>query len=99
MFLRFMLQPEMARTLVVQVSRGENMRRLDQARNLLLQGNSPASAAFDTHFADQSHMNRHFKKTYGLTPKQRGLVDEEGLPLYTFPPDFVNRLWNAIEKG
>jgi len=27
----FMLQPEMARTLVVQVSRGENMRRLDQA--------------------------------------------------------------------
>jgi len=35
---------------------------------------------------------------YGLTPKQRGLVDEEGLPMYTFPPDFINRLWSAIEK-
>ena len=35
---------------------------------------------------------------YGLTPKQRGLVDEEGLPMYTFPPDFINRLWAAIEK-
>ena len=35
---------------------------------------------------------------YGLKPKERGLVDEEGLPMYTFPPDFINRLWNAIEK-
>ena len=35
---------------------------------------------------------------YGLEPKQRGLVDEEGLPMYTFPPDFINRLWDAIEK-
>ena len=36
--------------------------------------------------------------SYGLKPKQRGLVDEEGLPMYTFPPDFINRLWGAIEK-
>jgi hypothetical protein len=35
---------------------------------------------------------------YGLTPKQRGLVEEDGLPMYTFSPDFVNRLWTAIEK-
>jgi esterase/lipase superfamily enzyme len=35
---------------------------------------------------------------YGLTPIQRGLIDEEGLPVYTFPPDFINRLWSAIEK-
>ena len=35
---------------------------------------------------------------YGLEPKQRGLVDEDGLPMYTFPPDFINRLWSAIEK-
>jgi len=35
---------------------------------------------------------------YGLKPKQRGLVDEEGLPMYTFPPDFINRLWDTIEK-
>jgi esterase/lipase superfamily enzyme len=35
---------------------------------------------------------------YGLSPKQRGLVDEDGLPMYTFPPDFIDRLWAAIEK-
>jgi esterase/lipase superfamily enzyme len=35
---------------------------------------------------------------YGLRPKERGLIDEEGLPMYTFPPDFINRLWSAIEK-
>jgi AraC-like DNA-binding protein len=46
------------------------MRRLDAVRGLMLSGSSPSSAAFDTHFSDQSHMNRHFKKTYGLTPKQ-----------------------------
>lgn len=35
---------------------------------------------------------------FGLMPKERGLVDEEGIPMYTFPPDFINRLWGAIEK-
>jgi hypothetical protein len=34
----------------------------------------------------------------GLAPKDRSLVEEEGLPMYTFPPDFINRLWAAIEK-
>jgi esterase/lipase superfamily enzyme len=33
---------------------------------------------------------------YGLTPKQRGLVHEDDLPIYTFPPDFIDRLWAAI---
>ena len=36
---------------------------------------------------------------YGLRPKQRGLVDEEGLPIYTFPPDFIYRLWDTIENS
>ncbi len=36
--------------------------------------------------------------SYGLSPKQRGLVEEDGLPMYTFPPDFIKRLWGAIEK-
>ncbi|MFT5701532.1 MAG: pimeloyl-ACP methyl ester carboxylesterase [Desulforhopalus sp.] len=35
---------------------------------------------------------------YGLEPKQRGLIDQEGLPMYTFPPDFIHRLWDAIVK-
>ncbi|MEA3468327.1 MAG: hypothetical protein U9R57_08920 [Thermodesulfobacteriota bacterium] len=36
--------------------------------------------------------------SYGLKPKQRGLADEESLPVYTFPPDFINRLWDTLEK-
>ncbi len=36
--------------------------------------------------------------TYGLTPEQRGLVEQDGLPVYTFPPDYISRLWAAIEK-
>ncbi len=35
---------------------------------------------------------------YGLTPKQRGLVMMDDLPVYTFPPDYIPRLWGAIEK-
>ncbi len=34
---------------------------------------------------------------YGLTPEQRGLVEQEDLPIYTFPPDYISRLWKAIE--
>lgn len=45
------------------------MRRLDKARSLMLAGHSIADAAFSSAFADQSHFTRHFKKTYGMTPK------------------------------
>ncbi|SIT41156.1 Putative transcription regulator, AraC family [Paraburkholderia ribeironis] len=44
------------------------MRRLDAVRRMLLSGTSLASAAADAGFADQSHMTRHFLKTFGLTP-------------------------------
>ena len=44
------------------------MRRLDAVRRLLLSGLSLAAAAQDAGFADQSHMTRHFLKTFGLTP-------------------------------
>ena len=44
------------------------MRRLDRVRRFLNGGASPAQAALDAGFADQSHMSRHFKRTYGLTP-------------------------------
>ena len=33
---------------------------------------------------------------YGLAPRQRGLVDQDDLPVYQFPPDYIERLWNAI---
>ncbi|WP_213307919.1 AraC family transcriptional regulator [Paraburkholderia sacchari] len=44
------------------------MRRLDAVRSMLLSGTSLASAAANAGFADQSHMTRHFLKTFGQTP-------------------------------
>ena len=44
------------------------MRRLDRARTLIRQGAPLVEAALASGFADQSHMNRHFKKAYGLSP-------------------------------
>ena len=44
------------------------MRRLDRARSLIRRGSPLADAAVASGFADQSHMTRHFKKAYGLSP-------------------------------
>jgi AraC-like DNA-binding protein len=44
--------------------------RLDAARRLLGGGKSPAEAALAVGFYDQSHLTRHFKRTYGITPGQ-----------------------------
>ncbi len=44
------------------------MRRLEQARHMLLNGHSITDAAYAYSFSDQSHFNRHFRKTYGVTP-------------------------------
>jgi AraC-like DNA-binding protein len=46
------------------------MRRLDLVKMLLLQGESLVNAALTAGFSDQSHMTRHFSKTYGLTPSR-----------------------------
>ena len=35
--------------------------------------------------------------TYGLSPEQRGLLEQEDFPVFTFPPDYIARLWEAIE--
>jgi AraC-like DNA-binding protein len=44
------------------------LRRLALARAAIERGQSLARAAAETGFADQSHMTRQFKRTYGLTP-------------------------------
>ncbi|QXI25973.1 AraC family transcriptional regulator [Pseudomonas vanderleydeniana] len=45
-----------------------SMRRLDLVRSLLAQGHSLGEAALMAGFADQSHMNRQFRSTFGLAP-------------------------------
>jgi AraC-like DNA-binding protein len=44
------------------------MRRLQRARTLIEAGEPLAEIAAATGFTDQSHLNRHFKKAFGLTP-------------------------------
>jgi AraC-like DNA-binding protein len=42
--------------------------RLRKAAQLIRQGVSLIEVAFESGFTDQSHLNRHFIKTYGVTP-------------------------------
>jgi len=44
------------------------MRRLEKAKAELGEGATLASAAHASGFADQSHMTRHFKRAFGMTP-------------------------------
>ncbi|KIX15119.1 AraC family transcriptional regulator [Dethiosulfatarculus sandiegensis] len=44
--------------------------RINQAREVLRKGFSPTRVAHEFGFYDASHMNRHFKRAYGVTPKQ-----------------------------
>jgi AraC-like DNA-binding protein len=41
--------------------------RIDRAKSLLVRGLPPGVVALETGFADQSHLNRHFKRLVGLT--------------------------------
>jgi AraC-like DNA-binding protein len=43
-------------------------RRLDHARSRMAAGEGLAEAAAASGFADQSHMTRHFRARYGITP-------------------------------
>lgn len=44
--------------------------RLRHAKRFLRQGSTPAQAALQAGFADQSHFGRHFRRTFGITPHQ-----------------------------
>ncbi len=44
------------------------LRRLDRVRALIRLGTPLVNAALSCGFADQSHMTRHFKKVYGMSP-------------------------------
>jgi len=44
------------------------MRRLERAKVLMRENFTLAQAAVESGFTDQSHMTRHFKRAYGLSP-------------------------------
>lgn len=44
------------------------MRRLQRARDMIRMGEPLAEIAADTGFSDQSHLNRQFKKAFGVKP-------------------------------
>lgn len=44
------------------------MRRLERAKGLITAGENLAEVACASGFADQAHLNRHFKKALGMTP-------------------------------
>jgi AraC-like DNA-binding protein len=44
--------------------------RVERAKTLLAAGQTPAETALAVGFADQSHLNRHFKKLTGTTPRR-----------------------------
>ncbi|WP_419571994.1 helix-turn-helix domain-containing protein [Rheinheimera sp.] len=45
------------------------LKRLQKAKSMIEQGLPLVQAAFDSGFADQSHLSRHFKNCFGTTPK------------------------------
>ena len=47
-----------------------NQVRVNRAKQLLAKGQPIALVAYETGFADQSHLTRHFKRLFGLTPGQ-----------------------------
>jgi AraC-like DNA-binding protein len=55
------------------------MRRLDLARRMMLTGARLADVAALAGFADQSHMTRHFTRTYGMPPARwRAIAGAQG---------------------
>ncbi len=46
----------------------QTQRRIEIAKDLLAQGGAPADVAAQAGFADQSHLNLHFKRRVGVTP-------------------------------
>lgn len=55
------------------------MRRLERVRFLIGKGAALADAALACGFADQSHMTRHFRKVYGVSPGRWAAITVQSL--------------------
>lgn len=51
--------------------------RVEKARTLLAAGIRPVDVAVQTGFADQSHLNRHFRRITGVTPGVYGKIVQD----------------------
>lgn len=65
---RFTLSRQFKRAYGTSPHRYLLMRRLAHVKQLLLLGKPLADVALDSGFSDQSHMTRHFKRAFGMTP-------------------------------
>ncbi|WP_084437787.1 AraC family transcriptional regulator [Shinella sp. HZN7] len=65
---RFALSRQFRQLLGTSPHRYLVMRRLERAKTLIAAGERIAEAAVASGFADQAHLNRHFKKALGMTP-------------------------------
>jgi AraC-like DNA-binding protein len=65
---RFSIARYFRRAFGTSPDRYRTLRRLALARSAIESGVSLAAAAAEAGFADQSHMTRQFKRTYGMTP-------------------------------
>ena len=54
------------------------MRRLQRARAMIGAGEPLADIAAATGFCDQSHLNRHFKKAFGMSPGRWAALTRSG---------------------
>ncbi|MGA9700931.1 AraC family transcriptional regulator [Pseudomonas sp.] len=61
-------------------------RRLSRVKLLVQAGQTLSKAAVDAGFFDQSHMSRHFTRSFGIAPS-RWLFPEHGAPAETAPYD------------
>lgn len=77
---RFTIARHFRRAFGTSPDRYRTMRRLALARTAIEGGLPLARAAADAGFADQSHMTRQFKKTYGLTPGHWAKAVAAGAP-------------------
>jgi AraC-like DNA-binding protein len=65
---RFTVARHFRRAFGTSPDRYRTLRRLERARRAIESGVPLARAAYEAGFADQSHLTRQFKRTYGLTP-------------------------------
>ncbi len=88
---RFTLSRHFRRALGTSPDRYRTLRRLALARSAIERGCPLARAAAEAGFADQSHLTRQFKRTYGLTPGRWAALVASGRARASDSPSWAGR--------